>query len=79
MKVGDRILWSASSHDERELRDGFVTKLVKDLCWVDNHHHAEDCIYVAFTWPAEYEKELRAVLQERYRLKKQYDDSMKLI
>ena len=83
MKVGDHIVWTSDLDDPAQLRTGVVTKMhgtgAEALCWVDNHQKAEDCIYQAYCWPAKIEPKLRAALEERARLKKQYQDSITLI
>ena len=80
MKIGDKVIWGDKT---QELRQGTVTKMggsgITALCFVDNHHKPEDCIYQCYTWPAEYKDELIAALTERERLKKTYDDSIKLL
>jgi hypothetical protein len=81
MKEGDKIVWNTSSYDSPEsVVTGTVTKVSgKDLCWVNNQHRPEDCIYQAYTYPAEYKDELIAILTERQKLRKAYDDSLKLL
>ena len=79
LEIGDEIVWTGNLDDPDSLRCGIITKVSKDYCWVDKHHKPEDCIYQSLCWPAEFEGELRAILEERARLKKAFDDSMKLI
>jgi hypothetical protein len=80
MKIGDKIIWGDNPDD---LREGTVSKMsgsgITALCFVDKQHKPEDCIYQAYTWPAKYKEELIIALKERLRLKKQYDDSIKLL
>jgi hypothetical protein len=83
VKVGDRICWTGDLDTEANVRDGTVTRTKKDgdfwLVWVDGHNKAEDCIYSTYVWPVAAKDDLIAVLTERRRLKKAFDDSMTLI
>ena len=78
VKVGDAIVW-ARQMDVPTLERGTVTRGKGDTCGVDGKHRAEDCLYSAYAWPARAEVELLAILTERQRLKKAYDDSMSLV
>ena len=78
VKIGDAIVW-ADQMDLPVLNRGTVTQVRGDACWVDGKHRPEDCLYQAYAWPARVEAELVAVLTERRRLRKAYDDSMGLI
>ena len=82
-ELGDVVLWSATSEDPNGVRSGRITKMGKpgseQLIWVDGRHKPEDCIYAAFCWPERVKDEYLRILMERKRLKKEYDDSMKLI
>ena len=78
MQLGDSIIWT-NDLSVPEVREGTVTKLGKDICWVDNQHKPEDCIYQAFTWPSRVKVELLAIMSERQRLKSDYDNSMAMV
>jgi len=77
--VGDKIVWFHDAADPSTIRSGTVTRVSADLCWVNDHHKPEDCIYQDFTWPGRVEDELRNVLADRAHLKKVFNDSMKLV
>lgn len=77
-KLGDGVVWTAAMN-KPEISEGVITRLQKDLCWVDNKHKPEDCLYLDFMWPAHVKGALMEVLVERARLQKQLDDSMKLV
>ena len=90
MKLGDKVVWYGSLDDPNSVRQGTVTKIQPSpdykwgygptsCCWVDNHHKPEDCLYKDYAWPAAFADELAAVVAERARLKRAYDDSMSLI
>ena len=81
MKIGDRIIWTLSVESPDSIREGVVTKYKPqtELVWVNGDHQPEDCIYVGYTWPASAKEQLHAILTERARLKKQFDDSMSLV
>lgn len=80
-KIGDKILWCGQLTGPEHIRSGTVTRVNEkhQLVWVDNEHAPEDCLMVAYVWPARVEAELRAILTERARLQKLADDSMKLL
>ena len=78
MKLQDTIVWGDLDCIET-LRIGTVTKISKDLCWVDGYHKPENGIYQAYCWPIQYKEELIKIIKIRTALKKQYDDSMTLI
>jgi hypothetical protein len=82
-KIGDEIIWVGELTGRAEMRAGRITKIRENkdmpLVWVDNLHAPEDCIYMAYCWPARVRTELTAILAERARLQKLADDSMKLV
>lgn len=54
-KIGQLVIWlrtSAKDGTTQEIVKGVVTKLGKDVMWVDNQHKSEDCLYSAFAYPA---------------------------
>jgi hypothetical protein len=77
-KIGDEIVWG-DIDKVSSLREGTITKIGIDFCWVDNYHKSEDCIYQAYCWPKKYKEELENIITKRVALKKAYDDSMALI
>lgn len=79
MQIGDKIIWTGSLDTDAGIKEGIVTKIHKDTCWVDNYHKPEDCIYVAYTWPITAKQQLIAILIERRMLKKAFDDSIQLL
>lgn len=79
MEIGDKIIWCAD-YVKGPICSGIVTKISgKDLVWVDNYHKSEDCIYQHWCWPAAAEEELKAIIEHRARLKKQFDQSIELV
>jgi hypothetical protein len=80
LTIGQQIIYENLDSTEF-LKTGTITKISGngDLVYVDNQHKAEECILTAFCWPIEAREELIAVITERNRLKKIYDDSMSLI
>ncbi len=80
MKVGDRIVWFVNADDAPEnLLEGTITRIIEDVCWVDNNHRPADGIYTPYCWPARVREELTAILVERNRLKKAFYNSMELV
>jgi hypothetical protein len=84
MKLGDRICWTQDIDDPSAISEGTVTKITKAtsveaLFWIDNQHKPEDCIYQSITYPIAAKEELVSILQERAKLKKAYNDSLKLL
>ena len=83
MKIGDKIVWYHDLSDPTSKAEGTITRMAiqqqTSVCWVDRKHRPEDCLYLSVTWPAAYAEELAAIVQERARLKKAYDDSMILV
>lgn len=81
--IGDQICWTGDFTDPQSIQRGTVTKTqppgAMALLWVDHYHKAEDCIYQAWCWPLKANDELLAVVTERQRLKKAFDDSMGLV
>ncbi len=82
-KNGDPIIWFSNLDSADGIRRGTITKIRVDqgmtLLFTDLNHAPEDCLYAAYAWPARVEAELVAILEERARLKKAFDDSMKLV
>lgn len=78
-RLGDEIVWTGNLADPNSLRQGAITKIQGDLRWVDYQHKPEDCIYLAYCWPAKYKAELADILRKRRELKEAFDDSMSLI
>jgi len=81
--IGDRICWTGDFTNPGDIRSGTITKVAKvanqGFVWVDNHHKPEDCIFTSWCWPLSAQDDLKAVVTERQRLKKAFDDSMKLV
>lgn len=78
MEVGDAIIW-CSNYEAGPVRKGVVSKTTPMFVWVDGRHKTADFIYKDFCWPAAAEEELKAVIEHRARLKRQFDDSMVLV
>ena len=78
MKIGDTIIW-CSNYEAGPIRKGVVSKITPNFVWVDGNHKCEDFIYKDFCWPAAAEEELKATIEHRARLKRQFDDSMALV
>lgn len=79
LQIGDQIVW-CGDYTHGPIKKGTITKISgHDFYYVDNQHRPEDCIYQHWCWPAEVEQELSIILEQRARLKKEYDDSMSLI
>lgn len=74
-QIGDKIL-VADLDGPSPIREYTVTKILKDTVQCGS---AENTFYTAFTWPARVRPQLQAILDERAKLKKAYDDSMGLI
>lgn len=75
-KLNTKIIWQANDNDSLmpTLKSGTVTKVGKDVVWVDNAHKPEDCIYAAFCYPDT--EECRAHIMEcvnRARIRKEED------
>ena len=78
MNIGDTIIW-CSNYEAGPIRKGVVSKITPTFVWVDGRHKSEDFIYKDFCWPAAAEEELKATIEHRARLKRQFDDSMALV
>lgn len=78
MNLGDEIVYG-NLDDVDHMRTGRVTKMSKELIWVDKQHRAEDCISLCYVWPIEAKDELFEIIRKRVELRKAYDDSMSLI
>jgi hypothetical protein len=83
-KVNDEIIWAGDLNSgSAAIRSGTITKLRVNndntLLFVDGQHQLEDCIFAQYCWPARIREQLASILDERLRLKKEYDDSMKLV
>lgn len=76
---GDDVVWVNNFSDPASMKQGTITKISSEFCWVDNHHKPEDCIYLTYCWPARVKAELYDITIIRKQLKKEYDDSMKLV
>ena len=78
MKIGDTIIW-CSNYEAGPIRKGVVSKITPNFVWVDGNHKCEDNIYKEFCWPAEAKEDLKAIIEHRARLKRQFDESMALV
>ena len=85
LTLGDRICWiNGASENPADVKEGMITKItlmpgIDQLCWVDKQHKSEDCIMVAFVYPARVKDAYIEILKQRAILKAAYNDSMKLI
>lgn len=79
MNIGDKICWTGNFENPSQIRTGTITRMSGDSVWVDNEHKPEDCIYRSYCWPISAEPELREIITETARLKKELDDRMGLI
>lgn len=77
-KIGDIVLL-VPSLESLEMREGTITRIKGELIYIDNKHKPEDCIYPHFLWPIKAKEQLIKVIATRIHLKKEYDDSMKLV
>ncbi len=82
--VGDKIIYVQDFTNPSSIKEGTVTKIREiknslDLCWIDNHHKSEDCIYQHICFPIAAKADVVAAVSERNRLRAAYDDSIKLI
>lgn len=77
--VGDKIVaifdWTDSTHT----KEGVITKISGDICFIDGCFKSEDCLYLAYCWPIAYKQRILDIIQQRQVLKKAYDDSMGLV
>lgn len=78
-QIGDQIIYFWELDNPELYKEGTVTAIKKDLLWIDNQHKLEACIYTAYCWPARVKDQLIKILKERARLKKDYEDSIKLV
>jgi hypothetical protein len=75
MKIGDKVIICSDMNGPTDMKEYTVTKVDKDTIQCGS---AENTFYSAFAWPVAYADELTAVLTERARLKKAFDDSFAL-
>lgn len=75
-KVGDKILTVSSLDDPTSITERTVTKVGKDTVQCGS---SEYTFYSTFCWPARVKDRLTEICTERARLKKIYDDSMRLV
>lgn len=75
-KVGESIIWATSMEDPTSIRRGTVVRTGE---FIQYGPKAEDSVHSAYVFPARAEARLIEILTERQRLKKAYDDSMKLV
>lgn len=78
MKIGDTIVW-CRNYEAGPIRKGVVSEATPKFVWVDGNHKCENFVYKDFCWPAAAEEELKAIIEHRAWLKKQFDDSMALV
>lgn len=77
MKPGDQIIWATDLDKPQSLRHGTVVKVSGE--YLQYGPKVEDSVHVGFVFPARVESDLVAIITKRQRLRKAYDDSMKLI
>jgi len=84
--IGSKIYWNVGTEATPEVRNGTVTRISGKsgdvygrTLFVDNAHKPEDCIYEVWCYPEAYAAEYVNILNHRAKLKKDLDDSMKLI
>jgi len=75
-KLGEQVIL-VDRLDDPQIRTGQVTRIKGDTCQIDGD--PDHWVYTTYLWPIRVEAELVAVLTERQRLKKAYDDSMALV
>ena len=79
--IGTKIIFRGNNNQTLApiIKEGIITKIHKDLAWIDNAHKMEDCLYTAFLYPDT--EESRAFLMEGIELtlrhKKEEDAYMK--
>lgn len=74
---GDPIVWATDLDKPSSIQHGTVVKVSGE--YLQYGPKAEDSVHAAFVFPARVETDLVAVITERQRLRKAYDDSMKLV
>jgi hypothetical protein len=77
VKVNEPVVWATNMDDPATIRRETVVKISGEF--VQYGAKAEDSVHSAYVFPARVEADLIEILTERRRLKKAYDDSMKLI
>ena len=75
--AGAPIIWAINLDDPTSIRHATVVKVSGE--YIQYGVRAEDSVHSAYVFPARVESQLVAIATERQRLKKAYDDSMKLI
>lgn len=55
-QIGSKVIYLGTSWDNGNdgnqiLKSGTITKLGKDVVWLDHQHKSEDCLYSAFMYP----------------------------
>lgn len=78
MKTGDKVVY-ISDWVYGPIREGTLTKVGKELVFVDHHHAPEDCIFRHFVFPYEAKENIEAILKERRMLSEALDKSMTLV
>lgn len=78
MKLGDKVIYCNDLSDPRAMRRGTLERISKEGSF-RVFHISGTPVYEAQCWPLSADAELTAILVERERLKKQFDDSIRLI
>ena len=78
-KAGDHVVWASDLSDPTTVEEGVVTRVGsesgQDTVWIGNR----GVFFADFMWPGRVTDHLIGIIAERQKLKKAYDDSMKLI
>lgn len=79
-KVGDKVIWADSLDGSSQIHTGILASIknagINSECKLVGELYPR---YLSFMWPERVRTELELIIQKRKELKKQFDDSMKLI
>jgi DNA relaxase NicK len=72
-KLNQQVIWldANTATREREIKQGTITQIRKDVVWINRQHKPENCFYAAFFYPDN--EECRELLEDMIAMKARHE------